>query len=425
MTIRPLITALLLLAAHAPAQSTKPSTQSLIDSLCGPDWQARQQAEDALVASGENALATIETSLAGDAIDFETRERLLSARNRIEQGRLLSATRVTVQRQFDSPVAAFRYLAEEVDLSLDPNLPDVAVPERRDPNAKAEPVALDLVDVPWLAALDELTARTRIATELAGTQLRLLPTPPEALRPPTDYTGSAAIIATGARRRDTIQLGDDTRRGDVYISLGVELEPKFDLVPATARLLIRTITDPAGTPFRSDQVLSLTRRSGNRYVANLTLGTAGNLPASIGRVEGELQGEIVTRTEELRITELATLPRNVDLTDGTIELTSIQSDDKGHVLVLSVPQMMMNMPSGQAFARGQIDGLQILDQDKRPMLLTRSGTQHRAGLVEYRFTLTPPDPANPSTPTAILWNVPTQSRDIRLPFKLENLPLPE
>lgn len=417
MTTRRLIPLAILIAAFAHAQATRPSATSLIDSLRAGDWQARQRAEDALVQLGGDALAAIDAALAAEQTDFESRERLQSARTRIEQERLLLATRVTVQREFDSPLAAFTFLAEQAGVSVD-------IPASADERARSGgPIRLDLTDTPWLAAIDDLTARTGVATESSPTQLRLLPQAPESLRPPTDYAGSAAVTATGARRRETFQLGDDSRRGDVYVILAVELEPKATLLEPTARLFIHKITDDAGNTVRTDQVVSLSRRNANAYIANLTLGAPGKLPARIASIQGELQGELITRIEQVRITDLETLPRSIDLPDGTIELSGIQTDDKGSKLVVGIPAAIANLPNGQMLARGQFDGLQVLDQHGTPMQLGRTGATHNNGMIEYRYTLTGSDPTD--TPTSISWTVPTQTRDIRLPFKLENLPLPE
>lgn len=427
-TRRPLLAILVAAAAtvSAPAPGQSPATvpsgdaNALIQSLHSPDWQTRQQAEDALVALGGDASAPIQAALENDSIDFESRERLQSALARIEQERLLIATRVTVQRQFASPREAFAHLAEIVGLRLETES-DIVVQRA----AVAEgPVSLDLTNAPWLAAVDELTALTGIVAEASDTRLRLLEAPPDSLRPPTDYTGSAAISATGARKRQSLQFGDDNRRTDVYLSLGVELEPKIALVDSSARLVIRKIIADNGQPVRQDQILALSRRGGNRYLANFTLGSAANLPARIASIEGELQGEIITRVEHLRITDLSTLPRTVPFPDGEVEITSLETDDKGSRLVIGVPTFLANRGTGQSIARGQIEGLTITDQAGQPMQLTRAtAVQHRAGLIEYRITLTSDTPA--AVPTTLTWNTPSQTRDVRIPFKLENLPLPD
>jgi hypothetical protein len=88
-----------------------------------------------------------------------------------------------------------------------------------------------------------------------------------------------------------------------------------------------------------------------------------------------------------------------------------------------VPSFIANRPAGQMIARGQVDGLQVLDQNGKPMRISRGSTQHRGATIEYRLSITGNDPAD--TPSSINWSVPSQTRDVRIPFKLENLPLPQ
>lgn len=418
MNAKPLALTLLMVAVSARAQSTMPSANTLLESLRSPDWETRQKAEDQLVAVGAEAVPAINAALQADSVDFELRERLQSVLTRIGQTQLVQPTRVTVKQTFDSPFAAFSFLAQQAGVQPAFESDQAAGRARRQ-----EAIGLDLVDVPWLVAVRDVTARTGFAVEISDTRLTLLDKPPQSLRPPTDFTGPTAVIAASARQLEAFQFGDTVRRTQTFLDLVVELEPKARLVEPTAQLFIHTFTDEAGNVICNDQEFGLSRQTDRRFVSTMILELPAKVPASVGLIEGTLRGEFVTQTRTLRVTDPAMLPRSIELPDGDIEISSLQTIDNASQIAVLIPRELDGRPAGLLIDQVGVEGLEVLDQHQKRMRLNQLSKKALDGVTEYRYTLL--GDGVESRPTTVNWTVPVSTQEVSIPFKLERLPLPQ
>ncbi len=407
------------LTTLAVAQTAQPEAEQFIRDLTATDWAKRQQAEDSLVGAGAPAIDAINAALA-TSTDFEQRDRLQSALARIGREQLLIATPVTVNGRFERPLDAYTALARLVDLPTKCENPDA---EAR--ATAAVPVDLDFTDKPWLEALTETVARTNVNIRLEDEKLTLLRVPPAAIRRPTHFAGAISISADNARRRQATDLASGNTTSSLQVRLAAMCEPKIKFRAESMRLMVSKLLDQNGESILGDaqRVVPMQRESGGRYTCTLNFNTAKNAPTAISLIEGDLVGEIITRTIEARVEDLTALPQTLETPAGTIEISSLVRTGKNWSLAVQISrETNFHQSLANGLATDTRDGLHIVDQFGEPMRVNLTAQSMAQATVDVTFTLSSTN--SDAQPAKLLWNIASQSRDIRIPFVLRDLPMP-
>ncbi len=410
----------LVCAASAWSQTTQSSVEELIGKFTSPDWQARQAAEDELVNAGATAIDPINARLSDPKLDFESRERLQSALSRIGRDQLMLGTRVTINQTFSTPKEAFAALAKVISIQE-----ELASDNAEHPANASKPVEVKLNDVAWLAALNQLIKQTDIDVRVEDTRLLVLTTPPTVVTPPSHDAGAIVIFPDNSRKRRSLDLAGENNSSTVAMRLIVATEPKIKFTDVGLRLVIRNMTDDANKAFgKQETSVPVQRERDCRYGGTLSLGSGDKLPDSISFMEGELVGELITRFDETRISDFSTLPKTVETAEGDMEVTGLKAKGKGWEVSIQLSNFGRASSMTQQLLRGQSDVLRVLDQFNRPMQVGSSKTTSNNGItVDLSIPINSPDAQ--ATPTAIVWVIPAQTREVRIPFQLKNLKLPD
>jgi hypothetical protein len=409
----------MLVASVGFAESIPP--EKLIAQLRSTDWGERQEAEDALVEIGTPAAAIIQAALDKGPDSPEVRERLVAALARIEREGLLVATPVTVDQIFATPREAFEFLAKQVNLSLEPENEIAA--ERAE---ATEPVIIKLKAVPWLEAIGQVRDMTAIDYRIVETQLILAETPPPVVSTPQTLAGAIMLTPESIRLRRSLDLSQQIASSSVSLRLVITTEPKVQFSGGTARLLIRSAVDADGNNIGGQDVnIALSRERSSQMVANIALGK-GKPDQVLKTLVGELHGDLITRNNDVRVSLASDLPRAVVMPDAEFEITSIERDPrkKNWEMLLSVSQQARNAASINMLLNGSANAIRVTDDKGRPMKLGRGVQKPQTGFnLEIAIPITGTD--DEAKPTDLVWTIAAQTRGVRIPFELHDLPMPD
>ncbi len=406
-------------ASADPPAAVEPSAEKLIRDLTAADWAQRQQAEDALVLIGMPAVSAINAALAGST-DFEQRDRLQSALARIGREQLLTATRVTIKRRFDRPADAFEALAKAVGVAVEFDGPAAEARAREQAD-----IDLDLNDRPWLESLTETIARSNVNARLDDGRILLLSAPPQAIRRPTHIAGAVSVSADNARRRLATDLATGNTTASLLVRLAAMCEPKVKFKHTSARLVVHKMLDQDGGSILGDaqRAVQLQRESAGRYLCTLSFNAAHNPPSAISLIEGEIVGEVVTRITEARIDDLAALPQTLETPAGPVEVVSLTRSGRSWSLVIQFNRdTNLQQTLSNDLSADSRDGLRILDQNGQAMQAHLSGQNMNQASIDATLTIT--TSRAESQPASLVWGLASQTRDVRIPFALRDLPLP-
>lgn len=413
-----LITMFVLLAASLGfAEPVTP--QEWIAKLGSADWAERQEAEDALVEMGTPASTAIQAALESGPESVEVRERLMAALARIQREGLLVGTPVTVDQTFETPEEAFAFLAKQVNLSVKPENPAA---EQRIKTTK--PVVLKLKNVPWLQAISQVRDTTLVDYQIDESTLVLLESPPSVVNVPQTYTGAIVLTPEYMRTRRTLDLSQKTASSSISLRLIVTSEPKVQFSTGTARLLIRSAIDGEGNSIGGQDVYAtLGREKSSQMVANINLGKPK--PNQVLKtLLGELQGDLITRSSEARVRVSDQLPHTVVLPDGEFEIVSVERVKNRWEMIMDIPRTAFGSATYTELLSNAPSTMRILDQKDRPMKVGRGVQKPNAGgAIQLGFTITSSD--TDAEPTQIIWTIAAQTRGVRIPFELHDLPMPD
>lgn len=411
------------LAAPSPGDEKPENLDALVHQLADADWSIRQRAEDGIVALGTSAIESVQTALEGTT-DVEVRERLRSALRRIGRDELMGPTLVTLDRTFARPTDAFDELARAVGISLDYEN-DAA----RAMVGIERPFTFAIKNEPWLLALSRVSTETGINVRVDDGRLVVLERPLARTATPTMHVaGAIALRIDNSRQRKTLDLATDVTSANTSLSFSVILEPKLR-IRGTATMILgklrddiqRDLVDPRNRRFQMGRTLS-----------TLLNGTIAMQPqpgaTKIDLFEGDVLMEVITRTETVRVADLNSLPTTISCVGGDIIVDTLVKTNDGWELQMRLPYSSRTAaPNVGVRDTGEVmrvltnDSLKVFDQGAKPI---RVGPPEMVGVDNGLMARVPLPADADARPTSIEWTLPTQSRQIRQPFKLGDLPLP-
>lgn len=408
-----LISAMLCAAAFA-----EPTVPDLVKQLESGTWSERESAEDALASMGESARAPIREALK-TTNDIEARERLQSALSRIDRNQMLEATTVKLTGTFERPYDAFAKVAEQMGLKL----------QTENDNAMARataPMRLELATErsSWIVALSDLTARTNIEVRIADDSIVLQEMPPSVVRKPMQTSGAMTVIADSARKRLMQQLSENMTSGTTTLNLSFQCEPKLRFANNRMLLKLDSLFDEAGNAVLPDvpRAMEVWGGSGGRASAGIPLGAADKLPAKLSKVVGEIEGNMIVRTSEVRIDDLSNLPVTVEIQENRIEVLSLNREGDAWVIQIKSPNGARGSVVTFGGRASALSGLSIQDAEGRSLRFSPQQLRASGDTITTPIQITPA--ADNSPPVRMIWTVPAQTREVRIPFELHDLEMP-
>ncbi|CAA9390794.1 MAG: hypothetical protein AVDCRST_MAG64-1190 [uncultured Phycisphaerae bacterium] len=428
-------------ANDAGDEEIESEVRASLAGLAGDDSKQRQRAEDAIVELGEPARAVVQRLLATPAADdLEVRTRLESAVARIDANRLTGPSFVTLRLKDATPAEAFSELSKQAFAAVRP-LPDDLWQQGNWPA-----VTLDLRRQPFWVAVQELSAAAGVGLQPSNDGLRLVRGPGQ-LGGPSVVRGAFLVVATQVNRSQTIMLGNNPGQAarpplvrawsnEFGVHLLVLPEPKLSVIRVNSGVRLEQAVDDKG----NDLALPANAR-GNSYASGMGGAwsiyarlnyPAENAGARIARLAGTATFVVQTKSEKIEIPAPLTL-RDAFRVVGGSRVTFHSMSRANDRIELKVSLAPDGNAAGADGARGVSSlfqsvqsRLRVLDAAGRP--LDRRGFSSEGTGREMRFTLhfaAPPAGApGAGDPSQLVWDVPTEWKDVDVPFEFKDLPMP-
>jgi hypothetical protein len=423
------------LAAPASGPSTKQSSggevETLIQQLSADNWRQRQAAQERLIVLGEEAREQLARAVR-EAADDETRSRAESALVQIEENQAIGPSIVTLHLKNVAPQVLFEKLSQQCRAPLDPFTPDFWQQKQWG--------TIDSIDIdhqPFWAAMKSVSARTGVELRQWDTGLKLVAAGGQDMGPEV-VSGPFLIIANRIARNESIDLGGArTASSDFAIAVTAFAEPKLRLLRAGYMARLDQATDDKGNSLVPERGLEqagngYTTASGGMWSFQIKLAypqhDAGKRIVSL---KGAIDVALQTKFQTIEIGDI-TSARNVSKTAGGVRAVVQELKHNGEQYELSITIY----PDGFAprdWERVQqslaTPDLRLVDDRGVPFM--RSGFSSSGG--NDRLEATMQFVKNPwvnaagramGEPSKLLWNIPTESKEISVPFEFVDLPIP-
>jgi hypothetical protein len=414
-----------------------------IAQLNSDSWKQRQSAADHLVALGEDAVPRLQ-QLVKATDDDETRTRAAAAIAQIDENRLTGASLVTLKLESVPAADALAELARQARGAI-PTEPANLLSRK-----EMKRVSLDADHRPFWEVMQSLSAQTELAVAPINRHnheigLGLTSGSTEWMDRPIALSGPLLIRADNLVRKSRARLKPPIEVSQEFgISFTVFAEPKLKVMDYSTVLRLDEVTDDKGNslipPPDNDAVPANVDVFGNTRDGNTShweLGATLHYPKGAGttitRFRASATAQVQTRSAMLdlplasaknatrNVGGLRVTVRNVD--PNRCEL-SVYRDGRSDAewfavrMQLYASRARLTDEPGTVVARSQPgpDADDSPDNNQRMdvrMRLTREGAEDRgaAGGV-------------PSTPTRLLWEFPTELRQLTVPFEFRDLPIP-
>lgn len=417
----------------------------LISQLSSADWRTRQAALEKLVARGEDALPHLQRE-AGRTHDVEVRSRAQAAIARIEENRLVGASPITVNWNNSSALTAVSELAAQARAPL-PTEPVNLLAKT------TKRVSLQADHRPFWDVMLQLCRQTALAPAPINRHNRDIGL--GLLRDEGNEWGEKLLTTSGplliradrliSDRAILFKTPNDTTR-ELSISMTIFAEPKLRVLDYSGSLRLDEVVDVHGNsliPPDDGDLASNVDVFGNGRGSNTSsweVGATLRYPKGAGnnnriarfRASTTLIVQTQSATLELPLPSPKHVNRTVDglrvtvknLDAGRCDLT-IHRDGRNEAEWNAVRMQMFAGEAqllddkGQTVARSQ-SGLEADESpdNQRMELRLRFG---RDGVEESRER---PSKKLSAEAVKMVWEFPTQTRELVVPFEFRNLPIP-
>ncbi len=244
-------------AAAAPPPAFDPdAVTAAVARLSHPDYRTREAAGASIVRAGDRALPLVRTALAG-CTDPESARRLEVLAERLDGERLRTPRRVTLRAK----AAPLKDVLADITAQTG-YVVKIADADGGSAPRPSTPVTADIVDLPFLQALDVLCDQNDLAHVCQDDAGVITVSAEPTLDPHKAYTGPFRVTATQIYTSGNVQLAGRPRHAplvrtpeQVTLTLAVEAEPKAALL-GLGPVKVLAATDDLGhnlVPAASDE----------------------------------------------------------------------------------------------------------------------------------------------------------------------------
>jgi hypothetical protein len=421
-----------LLASPAPTlPSTLPTSpdplQALIADLAGDSWLVRQKAQDALVKLGPDIRPRL-LRLLRETQDEEVRTRLEAALRRIDEDRATGVSLVTVRLRNASPPQIFAELSRQANAPLLPDPPGLF--ESRDWPA----LDLDIQSQPFWAAMRQISARLSVTLQPAGPQqeLAVVDRSPGARMlagSPACLAGPFLVVATQINTYRSVDLNQPKNvRRHCSLALLVYAEPKLRLLQGSNTASIEEATDDLGNSLVVSPAPADYMQPGNHWLWNLNVSLAPppQGPRRIATLKGSARYLIQTRSDAARIPDVLNA-RNVPRTVAGMRFLFKDLRRRGDFYEARLDIHRPGLNPNDWNLPNLYNSFKLLDSRGNPFIRLGSVSPAPAADVteitlQFQRRNLPNQP--PAEPATLLWEVPTETSLVVVPFRFSDLPLP-
>lgn len=395
--------------------------QKLLTDLASDTWAVRQRAQESIVQSGSAALPMIDAALAKDN-DAEVRGALITARDRINRDRILGPSYITIHLKNASPKEVFEQLNRQCFADLK------VFPENLWEQQKWPVVTLDIEHEPFWRALSQIAASTGVTLNHYGDGLRLMRGAGFSAMGPSMVEGPFLVLATRINRSQSIALANNAVRSDFSIQLAIYAEPKLKVLEAST-VSLSEATDDRGNSLLPDvpQTRSVYGVGTNAWNMTAPMRYPSKPGTHIAHLKGEANFIVETGSQRLEIPNILSAHDETRTIGGlSITLHEIKKNGNGYEVSISTSH-----PAGgdQWESMQQSIYRQMKIYDAAGQAFEYQGMSSRTSNTGAEMTLTlaplpSPDGRESKVPSKFVWEIPTSTTPVSVPFEFANLAMP-
>jgi hypothetical protein len=408
--------------------------------LSADDYQTRQDAQDQLVRYGAEARPYLQKLLAATT-DPEARTRAEAAVAQIDEDRATGASLVTLHVK-DAP--ADQVLAE---LSRQGMFAIPVIPENlfKQEHLNVPKLTMDVDRQPFWVAMREFCEKSQLRINAMGGDRRfvVMQGGDDSLFGLAVYSGPFMVVANSVTRTSSIALGRNrTPAKNLGVQVSVYAEPKLNVMGHDYYLRLTEATDDRGNSLLvpgQGAYGSMGQDTSCRWTLGQSLAIPDNLGTRLVRLKGFSRALVQTRSEtwEVAADAVPTAPGGGGGGDPGPPAKSIAgrkyvaAELKGttgnlYELKLTIVREgpARRQEDWQQWGRGV--RVSVLDAEGKALASRGSNTSGPEDKVTctYSFGRDLDTGGKAGVPAKVVVEVPTETREVEVPFEFRDVPLP-
>jgi hypothetical protein len=421
--------------------------ETLLQQLGHENWLVRQTAQDELVLLGAEARPRIE-ALLRETSDEEIRTRLEAALQQMEENRVTGTTLVTLHAAGLHPRTIFNELARQSHARFR------TVPADLWESRQWPPLDCDAERQPFWTVMKDLCDRAGVAPAgggsdgllvLAATGPRAGPAAPASARgverawgsAPTLVSGPFLVAVSNISRSHHVDLAapkNVTR--DVRLVISVYPEPKLRILQGAPAARITEAIDDKGNSILSSTNFSTYMQTRSDWVWNLNAALRPHPQTGnrIALLKGSGRFIVQTRSDSAEVDGVMSARGQTRAIGGrrfTLKELRRGPDGESYVAALTLYRAGWTQNEWNYMGSYNNNTFRLLDAQGRP--LARVYTPPEAGgsaakteisVTFRRHNTEVPGGELAGEPAKLVWEVPTETRELPVEFEFKDLPLP-
>ncbi len=427
-----LLCALPLFAAE-PATRPAPDIEALVAQLGGDDWQARQKAQDGLVAMGQPVVGRLQR-LVRETRDEEVRTRAETALKQIEANDTSGPTLVTLHLKDAPSQIAITELARQA------KIPIALWPGSM--NNRADKVTIDVERQPFWLVLLQICDQTQLSieTNYRRGQITLMQRGAKAgsSGAPRIMDGPFLVTLNSAHRSHQLDYArPDEVQNTFNLQLAVYVDPKARVLHGPTQLNVNAIQDDKGNSLLLPGANSDHLSGGNfnqTWLWNLSV-PIKYLPDGgrrIGMLRGSAKFRVVRKMDVWEIKDpLKAQNLERPIPNGKAILVGVQEQGNNYIVNVVIEQQkrLFNLNPGRSNSMYDYSSLsrsiKLLDANDKAWDSGGGGGGGGPDRLSYNFHFYSSNPQErPGRPAKVIWELPTEIKEIEIPVEFKDFPVP-
>lgn len=419
--------------ATRPA-ATRPATPvaELVRQLAAADWRGREAAVAQVVRAGDEAVPLLE-ALVRTTESLDARSAAQDALAQIASNRVAGPSFVTLHLDDADPREAFARLARQAGADLQP-YPDNLWTQEHWPR-----VTLHAEREPFWSVLRQLAGQAGVELREINGTLRVMQGSGQTAGRAV-VQGAFLVVASQITRTQTIDLTADRPATDEHfaIQLSAFAEPKLTVLRAAAGLTLDEAVDDRGNDLvpPPDPANAAGGADGGFYGGDGSWSLQAQLrypkdPGTrIARLRATAAFTLQSKSQRVELGNLSAVKDREQTVAGTrvVFRDFKKTDADTYTLRVVVAQQPDAGEAWEQLHNSLQTRLKVLDAAGQPLDPRGYGSTGRNNEVEMILTFgpsqRPEDGRKSGDPVRVVWEVPTETRDVIVPFEFTDLPLP-
>jgi hypothetical protein len=432
--------------AEIGVRATSPEAEAKVEALAGEladdNWVVRQKAQDELVQFGPVARARLE-GLLRETRDEEVRTRAEAALRQIEENRLTGTSFVTIHVKDAHPKEVLAELSRQAYADLTRTAPADLWDSKQWPA-----VSIDAERQPFWVVMNELCAKAGLQPQVSvGAEREIvLAVRDPSLEPwgqgkvrPVVAGGFMVMINTVSTRKYLDLNAPKNVSRSCQMQVVVYPEPKLRVLQLASPTRVVEAVDERGNALAPPAAGTEYMQTITTWPCSLYIGLQPPLDAGrrIARLRGTGRFVLQAKSEVAEIADVVNA-KEVTRTVGGKQFTLKEVKRNEDRYVVSISLMRAGFSANDWAYAGTYNtsnAFKLVDARGRPLYrwsFTNSGGGAEQMDYTIQFSRAPQATAKvqgaggepTGEPVKLVWEVPTESREVTVPFGFDDVPLP-